>query len=279
MSEYGGRLAQEASRDTTLRDYIKSLKQFPLTDGRANRALAKRARRGDTEARRMLIEANQGLLLRCVGPYLGMGIPAMDLLMSGATGLTIAADKYDPTDAAAFSHFAWYYIKGCMLRECYEQLAPTGMPEHMFYKWLRLRKANNGQAVNTGDISANDRIAIGKHAGKPISLDIPYDAMSRTGDPSNTADTQSIGDFLVDDAPEVDSGLLGSDLRSVLEQHITRLNSTEQMVIRFRFWDELTQAQIAHKLGFTGHQRVSQIEERALRKLRGFMTLANYVAG
>jgi len=58
-----------------------------------------------------------------------------------------------------------------------------------------------------------------------------------------------------------------ADVKRIIAEFIDALTKREVMVIRMRFWDELTFAECAEKLGVT-RERVRQIELKAMRKLR-----------
>ncbi len=71
------------------------------------------------------------------------------------------------------------------------------------------------------------------------------------------------GWMITDPMPQEDL----ADLKRIIGEFIDALTKREAMVIRMRFWDELTFAECAEKLGVT-RERVRQIELKAMRKLR-----------
>jgi len=58
-----------------------------------------------------------------------------------------------------------------------------------------------------------------------------------------------------------------ADLQRIIGEFIDALTKREAMVIRMRFWDELTLTECGEKLGVTG-TRAQQIYSNAMRKLR-----------
>ena len=58
-----------------------------------------------------------------------------------------------------------------------------------------------------------------------------------------------------------------ADIKRLINESIELLTTRERLVIKMRFWEEMTLAEVGEKLSVTG-PRVRDIEGKALRKLR-----------
>ena len=98
-----------------LQSYLEELRKTKLLEPDEERALWQRAAGGDANAHQRLMTAYQPLVFKVA---IGFGLPeaeTMELIQEGMVGLLEAAESYDYTRGVAFSLFATYRIKGCML--------------------------------------------------------------------------------------------------------------------------------------------------------------------
>ena len=98
--------------------------------------------------------------------------------------------------------------------------------------------------------------------GRHISVDAPF----------VDGEDNSLLDVIVnDDAPMADKELVKESLRSEIETVLKLLNERERNVVKAFYGidgPELTLEEIGHKYGLT-RERVRQIKEKAIRRLRG----------
>lgn len=75
-----------------------------------DKALAQKARGGDTHAREALIVEHMYLVDRLIGFFVGKGVPRDVLYQEGCYGLILAVDRFDPTRKVALDTYASYYV-------------------------------------------------------------------------------------------------------------------------------------------------------------------------
>lgn len=73
--------------------------------------LAQRAKNGDPDARREMIERNLRLVVSIARKYQNSGLPMADLIAEGAEGLVYAVDGFDPERGFRFSTYATPWIR------------------------------------------------------------------------------------------------------------------------------------------------------------------------
>jgi RNA polymerase sigma factor (sigma-70 family) len=76
--------------------------------------LAARARRGDRDARRLLVEEHLPLVRSIALRYRDLGLPVEDLVQEGSIGLLQAIDSFDPGCGASFSTYAFWRVRGAI---------------------------------------------------------------------------------------------------------------------------------------------------------------------
>lgn len=121
--------------------YMSSLPQLPLLTREEEVNLAMKIQEGDTEALNTLVTRNLRLPVVIAKKYSGKckSLDLMDLISEGNIGLTIAAQKYDPSKSK-FSNYAVYWIKQCILRAIYCQDGMIQFPVNLTMKTHRIIK-------------------------------------------------------------------------------------------------------------------------------------------
>ena len=106
------------SRCYFLLSYMSGRNAFPekLTPER-ERALILRMRRGDEEARRLLIEHNLRLVAHISGKFRSSGLESDDLISIGTIGLIKAGQTFSPVPGAALATYAAKCIENAILSQ------------------------------------------------------------------------------------------------------------------------------------------------------------------
>ena len=235
--------------------------------------LAQKIHKGDRRALDKLTRANLRFVVSVAKQYQNQGLALNDLIDEGNLGLIKAAQKFDETRGFKFISYAVWWIRQSILQAISEQSRIVRMPLNQVGFQSKLAKAvvNFEQAnerrpsvQELADILETDegkvREALGTN-GKKVSVDAPF----------QDDDSNSLIDIMTDeDAPTTDSNMERESLSKDLEAALSTLSEREQQVLKMLFGigcNEMTAEEVANSLSLT-RERVRQIKERALRRLR-----------
>ncbi len=105
--------------DKTLSRYFREIMKYPLLSPEEEKALAKRAREGDIEARNKLILHNLRWVVNIAKQYQNRGLSLAELINEGNAGLIQAVMKYDERKKTRLTTYSnwWirYYIVSALL--------------------------------------------------------------------------------------------------------------------------------------------------------------------
>ncbi len=254
--------------------YLNEIGANPLLTAEEELALTRLVRRGDFEARQIMIERNLRLVVNIAKHYLNRGIPLLDLVEEGNLGLMHALEKFDPERGFRFSTYATWWIRQNIERAIMNQSRTIRLPVHVVKELNQVLRAQRSVEAEGGGQSTLEEVA--RRLDKPIedvrgilalsehtaSLDAPLDI-----DPS-----LSIGESLADDHLEtLDQQVQTNEVESLVGEWLELLSDKQRFVIRHRYgFDETevkTLEELAEQLGLT-RERVRQIQLEALGQLR-----------
>src|SRR6476620_10050138 len=102
--------------DTGIKIYLREIGQIPLLTPQQEIELAAKIKRGDKEARALMIRSNLRLGGK-IGPgYGNLGLPLLDLISEGNIGLMKAVERFDPAKGGKLSTYAAWWIKQSIKR-------------------------------------------------------------------------------------------------------------------------------------------------------------------
>ena len=233
-------------------------------------ALIGRAHQGDKEARDTLFEENTGLIYSVARRFLGRGVEMEDLFQIGSIGLLKAVDKFDPAFEVRFSTYAIPMILGELKR---------------FFRDDGMIKVSRSIKENQHRVYLA-REKIEKELGREPSLKeiaemlgMPPEEVAMTLDSAAEVESlyrtvyQSEGTdiSLIDKIPEKEHAEEHLLNRIFLEEILGKLESSDRKLIYMRYFQDMTQTQVAERLGVSQVQ-VSRMEKRILGKLRQNLT-------
>jgi len=260
--------------DDSVKMYLREIGTINLLNQDEEIELARRVANGDDVAKQDLINANLRLVVSIAKKYTGQGLLFLDLIQEGNTGLIRAAEKFDYTKGFKFSTYATWWIKQGITRAIADQSRTIRVPVHMvetIYKVKKVsrmlmqelgRKPSDEEVADRTDIPLENIVAIRKYSQIPLSLEMPI------GD----EDSSQLGDFIEDKNLESpDNVTMRNILREELLKSMGILTEREQMILKLRFGFDDGRPRTLEEVGRVYNvtrERIRQIEEKALRKLR-----------
>ncbi len=237
-------------------------------DEQRRRALfADLATTGSIDARNELVESYAPLAEYFANRYRRSGHDHEDIRQVAKLALVRAVDRFDPTVGVAFSTFAGRTIDGELKRHFRDRSWAVRVPRSLQEMALTVRQAADELAVENG---------------RPATVD---DLVTRTGlgaddvlqalDVRNALSAQSIDRPDDDDDRVALSAVLGTsdanfeqvEARLAVRRVIEELPERERRIVELRFYDEMTQQEIADLLGIS-QMHVSRLLRSTLQTLR-----------
>ena len=211
--------------------------------------------------------------------YRGVNESFDDLLQVASLALVKAVDRFDPARGTPFTAFASPTILGELKRHFRDRVWTVRVPRGLHDRMGEVEKAIAAlteelqRSPSVGEIAGRLQIEPvevleameASHNRRPLSLDRPAGT-----DEDEAPASESIG--------EEDRGFEMVEGKATLEEAIPRLDERERLVLRLRFAEDMTQAQIAERIGHS-QMHVSRILRRALQQIREQVENADEAGG
>ncbi len=262
------------AQSDSLRLYLREISRIPLLSPAREVLLAERAELGDKDARNHLIEANLRLVVSIAKKYVGQGLTLEDLIGEGNIGLIRAVTKFDFRKGFRFSTYATWWIKQAITRAILEGTRTVRLPVYIMEEVMRVKRMTRQLYQELGREPTPEMIGtrLSMTADRVNELLVWAEKVFSLDAPLSEEEENTLGDIIEDTRNRspmeiTDQQLLREEIRKVL----SNLTLRERQVIELRFGlvddHDHTLEEVGRKLKVT-RERVRQIEERAIRKLR-----------
>ena len=266
-------MASEVS-DPGIKIYLREIVQVPLLTPQEEIDLAARIKKGDREARTLMIKANLRLVVKIAHDYVNLGLPLLDLVSEGNIGLMKAVERFDPAKGGKLSTYAAWWIKQSIKRALANQSKTIRLPVHMVDKISKIRRVSLQMSDELGREPTDDELAeeVGISSRKVSELKVASIRPASLDAPINEDDSTEFGETVGDENVQTPFKLLSDkNLRDQVNGLLEILDNRERKIVFQRFGLDggkpKTLEEVGQKLGVT-RERIRQLQNIALAKLR-----------
>jgi len=261
-----------------LRTYLKEIRNIPLLTQEEEITLSKRIKKGDEQARKLMIQSNLRLVINIAKRYMRLGIPFLDLIEEGNLGLMKAVDKFDHKKGFRFSTYGAWWIKQAITRSISEQGKMIRVPVYMndiITKWRKTKERMSQKLKRVpSDLDIAKKLKIPKDKIEQINFWMSTSTSSLDA-PIGEDSEGKVSDLVEDtNSTQPDSGIERLLDKERVENLLEIMDDREREILDMRFGladtKTHTLAEVAKKLGVS-RERIRQIEEAALKKIRKFV--------
>ncbi len=231
-----------------------------------------------------LVECNLRLVVKIAKDYRNYGLDLEDLVCEGNLGLLKAAERFDPAHGAKFSTYASYWIKQSIRRGLSNKSRTIRLPVGLIEQKNKVRlfienyeniyhRSPSSQSIckhfNINTIKLSTILEADK---SPLSIDSPPPTAFEQ-------EARTLGDSLEDKSvlkPDTLAQIKANN--EVLNKCLSKLTRRERAILEYRFGLKNKNYETLEKIGTrfrVTRERIRQIEEAALRKLRFHMKKYN----
>lgn len=264
-------------RDSVSLDkYLNDVGKIDLINAEEESRLAKLVRQGDKVALEKLTRANLRFVISVAKQYQNQGMPLADLINEGNLGLMKAAGRFDETKGFKFISYAVWWIRQTILQALVDHARMVRLPLNKISLQNKVNDAylnfmqNNEREPSTEELAEmlnmkeKDIQGVLRLQNHHTSMDAPIG-----GDEDDNMTLLDTLPCYEEDIPESD--LMSESLRTEIYTNLQNLSSREREVISAYYGlngiQALSLEEIGYKMDLT-RERVRQIKERALRRLR-----------
>lgn len=223
-------------------------------------------RDGDREAREQVLVELMPLVRSLASRYAGRGEPLDDLVQVGAVGLIKAVDRFDVSRGVEFTSYGVPTIVGEIRRHFRDKAWAMHVPRRIKELSVRLSRVLDEQTTTLGRSPTIAELAEAAAVDEEDVIDA-LDAAHAYSTRSLDAVTSG-GEQLAEHLAGQDPGYDGVDDRWLLAAGLDVLDARQRRIVELRFFEEMTQSQIAAELGIS-QMHVSRLLRTALELMRG----------
>lgn len=220
--------------------------------------------------RERLVEGYRGLVYFLARKFMNRGEPLDDIVQVGFLGLIKAIDRFEPEMGNEFTTFATPTVTGEIKRYFRDKGWAIRFPRRLQELYQQVLRTNEdlkkelGRTPRVAEIA--ERLKVSEEevlealemspAHAPISLSATIGS-----------DSGEDGRSLFDSIGNADPNLDRVEMRDVLRRAMEHLTPRERAIMAMRFYDEMSQSEIAKRLGIS-QMHVSRLQRAALEHLR-----------
>ena len=223
---------------------------------------------GDLGARERLVERFLPLARQLARRYGSAGEPLDDLVQVASLGLVKAIDRYELDRGTAFSSFAVPTILGEIKRHFRDTGWTVRVPRAIQERRIQVNRAipaltgRLGRSPTTAEIAEHIQ-ATTEDVLEALEAAVAYEPVSLDSSPSSDDDDESWTHAVGAEDPQYAVVEAGATLAPAMRA----LPDRERLILHMRFVEDMTQSQIADRIGIS-QMHVSRLIRKALEQMR-----------
>ncbi len=255
--------------------YLNDISKIPLLNADDETRLAKKIKQGDTEALDTLTKSNLRFVVSVAKQYQNQGLSLSDLINEGNLGLMKAAKRFDETKGFKFISYAVWWIRQSILQAIVEYSRLVRLPLNKVGQYNKVNEAityftqeferepSVEELADLLDMTPNEVNTVLKGSVRHLSVDAPIN--------DNDENSTLLDVISMDESLGPDLKLMEESLQREVHSGLSMLSPREVDVLVAYYGlngsNSRTLEEIGELYGLT-RERVRQIKERALRRLR-----------
>jgi RNA polymerase primary sigma factor len=253
--------------ENNLSKYFKEVRKSILLTPEEEVLLAKKISEGNEKAVEDLVNANLKFVIAIAKEYQNQGLSLADLISEGNYGLIKAATRFDHTRGFRFISYAVWWIKQSIIQSLNDNARIVRLPTNVINRISTLKKEiekfefENEREPIYGEIF--------DEFNEPISLQM-YPKCASLNEIINEDGDEMIETIQIKD--DISDIVIDDKIREKLENILSTLDDRERDIIECYYGintdcEPMTLEAIGEKY-FLTKERIRQIKEKAIRKLR-----------
>ncbi|MBT8191550.1 MAG: RNA polymerase sigma factor RpoD/SigA [Saprospiraceae bacterium] len=264
------------SRESLALDkYLNDISKIEMLTPEEEADLARRIRSGDEGALERMTQANLRFVVSVAKQYQNQGLSLSDLINEGNVGLMKAARRFDETKGFKFISYAVWWIRQSILQSIVEYSRMVRLPLNKVSSYSKVNEAyvsfvqeferepTHEELSELLEMKISDIVNVLQGGGRHLSMDAPIGG--------EEGEATMLDLFTPSDQKSPDLRLMEESLKNEVKYGLSLLSSREIEVLSAYYGlnghKSLTLEEIGELYGLT-RERVRQIKERALRRLR-----------
>ncbi len=255
--------------------YLNDISKIDMLVPEEEAELARKIRAGDMAALERMTQANLRFVVSVAKQYQNQGLSLSDLINEGNVGLMKAAKRFDETKGFKFISYAVWWIRQSILQSIVENSRLVRLPLNKVSSYSKVNEAyvsfvqefernpTHEELAELLDMKIQDISNVMNGGGRHLSMDAPIGG--------EEGESTMLDLFQSDDQKAPDLSLMEESLKEEVSFGLSLLSSREIEVLSAYYGlnghKSLTLEEIGELYGLT-RERVRQIKERALRRLR-----------
>ncbi|AEI89026.1 MAG: RNA polymerase sigma factor RpoH [Candidatus Midichloria mitochondrii] len=268
-----------------LTKYLRQIKAIPMLSEEEEYSLSRKwVDEADIEAAQKLVLSHMKLVVKVAQKFKGYGLPMMDLISEGNIGLMRAVKKFNPEMGYRLATYAIWWIKATIQDYILKswsmvKIGTSAIQKKLFFN-LKKVKQNllKSELHESADINtlAAEKLGVSKSRVEDMSRSMSGEMISLHESIGDDDDNSSeLLDFIASSENAEETVIELHDKNIMLEKlaaSVDKLSEREREIIKARrLSDEPETLENLSAVYGVSRERIRQIEERAMDKLKGYL--------